>query len=109
MTDDMNGLIDGTNNYFIPASDKHIAREKIRARELKHSQWWTNAVGKGRCHYCCKPFKPEELTMDHVVPIVRGGKSTKRNVVPCCKMCNNKKSYLLPVEWSDYLKNLSQS
>ena len=109
MAGNMNGQIDGAYNYFIPASDKHMAREKMRAKELRHSQWWRNAVGKGRCYYCCNLFKARELTMDHIVPIVRGGKSTKRNVVPCCKMCNNKKSYLLPVEWSDYLKKLSQS
>jgi len=42
--------------------------------------------------------------MDHVVPIVRGGKSTKSNVVPCCKDCNNKKQYLLPIEWREYLE-----
>jgi 5-methylcytosine-specific restriction protein A len=36
--------------------------------------------------------------MDHIVPIARGGKSTKGNVVPCCKKCNNEKKYLTPVE-----------
>jgi len=36
--------------------------------------------------------------MDHIVPIVRGGKSVKSNVVPACKECNNKKKYLTPVE-----------
>jgi hypothetical protein len=36
-----------------------------------------------------------ELTMDHVVPLARGGKSTKGNVVPACKPCNNKKKQLL--------------
>ena len=36
--------------------------------------------------------------MDHVVPVSRGGKSTKGNIVPCCKECNNAKKYLTPVE-----------
>ena len=31
--------------------------------------------------------------MDHLIPIVRGGKSTKKNVVPACKACNTEKSY----------------
>jgi 5-methylcytosine-specific restriction endonuclease McrA len=43
------------------------------------------------------------LSMDHIVPIIRGGKTTKGNVVPVCKECNNKKKYLLPVEWETYL------
>jgi 5-methylcytosine-specific restriction endonuclease McrA len=44
--------------------------------------------------------------MDHIVPIIRGGKSTKRNIVIACKECNNKKKYMLPIEWEDYLIKL---
>jgi 5-methylcytosine-specific restriction endonuclease McrA len=33
--------------------------------------------------------------MDHIVPLIRGGKTTRGNVVPACKECNNKKKYLL--------------
>ena len=36
--------------------------------------------------------------MDHLIPLVRGGKSTKGNIVPACKDCNNKKKYALPWE-----------
>jgi 5-methylcytosine-specific restriction endonuclease McrA len=41
--------------------------------------------------------------MDHVVPLARGGVSTKANCVVACKECNNKKRYLLPMEWEEYL------
>jgi 5-methylcytosine-specific restriction endonuclease McrA len=47
--------------------------------------------------------------MDHLVPVARGGKSTKGNVVPACKPCNNKKKQLLPMEWDAYLKMLQPS
>lgn len=77
---------------------KHIAREKQKARELRKTQWWLNMLQHGICHYCDKKFSAEELTMDHVVPLVRGGKSTKGNIVVCCKSCNNDKKYLTPVE-----------
>lgn len=46
--------------------------------------------------------------MDHVVSLGRGGTSRKGNIVPACKECNNKKKYLLPVEWQEYLKALSE-
>ena len=46
--------------------------------------------------------------MDHVVPVVRGGKSTRNNVVPCCKECNSQKRYLLPVEWEEYLQRMGE-
>ncbi|MBF0118433.1 MAG: HNH endonuclease [Desulfobacterales bacterium] len=77
---------------------EHISREKRKARELRNSEWWKRRCAKGLCHYCNKPTPAKELTMDHIVPISRGGKSTKGNVAPACKECNNKKKYFLPME-----------
>lgn len=77
---------------------KHIAREKLKAQATRKSQWWKNKISQGICYYCQAKFPPDELTMDHVVPLSRGGRSTKGNLVPCCKACNNKKKYLTPAE-----------
>jgi 5-methylcytosine-specific restriction endonuclease McrA len=41
--------------------------------------------------------------MDHLIPLSRGGYSTKENLVPCCKECNNRKKYLLPAEFADLI------
>jgi 5-methylcytosine-specific restriction enzyme A len=82
----------------IKRDEAHIARERAKARELRDSQWWKGQLAIGRCHYCKGKFKPAELTMDHIVPVVRGGRSVKGNVVTSCKDCNNKKKYLTPVE-----------
>jgi 5-methylcytosine-specific restriction endonuclease McrA len=46
--------------------------------------------------------------MDHIVPISRGGQSTKGNVVATCKECNNAKRHFLPMEWEQYLKNIKK-
>lgn len=51
---------------------------------------------------------PKDLTMEHIVPLIRGGKSSKGNIVPACKECNNKKKYLLPIEWEEYLEQLNK-
>lgn len=96
-------------DYFEHADDQHISREKRKARELRSSQWWKNETAKGICYYCHGRFHPSELTMDHIVPIIRGGFTKKGNVVPCCKDCNNKKKYFLPVEWKEYLKQQEQA
>lgn len=82
----------------IHRDEKHIKREREKARELRKSSYFQNLLAKGICYYCGKKFPREELTMDHIVPVVRGGKSTKGNVVVACKECNNKKKYLTPVE-----------
>ncbi len=83
----------------IQKDEAHCKRERERARELRRSSWWNQQLQKGVCHYCHNSFQPDELTMDHVLPVVRGGKSTHGNCVPSCKTCNNEKKYLTPAEW----------
>lgn len=79
--------------YFSPASPEHQKREKAKARELRASSWWKGQTGRGKCYHCENNFQPQDLTMDHLIPIARGGKSDKKNCVPSCKECNTKKGY----------------
>jgi 5-methylcytosine-specific restriction endonuclease McrA len=53
------------------------------------------------CQYC---GSIEELTIDHVLPISRGGKSTFENCVTACKPCNSRKTNKLPNETGFHLK-----
>jgi len=89
-------------------TEQEITREKGKARRLRKSEWWSRKIQKGVCYYCNENVGRANLTMDHRVPMSRGGKSRRGNLVPACKECNNKKKYLLPVEWEDYLQSLSQ-
>ncbi|MBP5543139.1 MAG: HNH endonuclease [Kiritimatiellae bacterium] len=82
----------------MPVAEDAAAHEREAARELRASQWWKNQIAAGKCHYCGGMFKPSELTMDHVIPVARGGKSDRHNVVPCCKACNNAKKARMAVE-----------
>jgi 5-methylcytosine-specific restriction endonuclease McrA len=83
---------------FSGPDEKAIKREKEKARKLRQTAWWQSKLDKGECHYCGNKFPREEFTMDHVVPLSRGGTSTKGNIVVCCKECNNQKKSLTPVE-----------
>ena len=82
----------------IQSDPKQVKKEREKARELRNSDWWKNLLAKGECYYCHNKFAAEELTMDHIVPVARGGKSTRGNIVACCKECNNRKKYLTPAE-----------
>jgi len=84
--------------------EEDLKRTRHKARELRDSQWWKRRLAKGVCHYCGRSTPPKELTMDHIVPVSRGGKSTRGNVAPCCKECNTAKKQLLPMEWEQYLE-----
>lgn len=89
--------------YAYDLDEAQIRRERRKAREIRESQWWKRRLAKGICHYCNRNIPPDGLTMDHIVPIARGGRSTKGNLVTACKPCNNKKKQLLPMEWEEYL------
>jgi len=96
--------------YFeAQASPAEIGREKEKARALRKTQWWHRRISKGICTYCGQPTPPGALTMDHIVPLIRGGRSTRGNVAPACKECNNRKKYLLPIEWEELLRGFQNS
>jgi 5-methylcytosine-specific restriction endonuclease McrA len=95
-----------TDVYDVSEAD--IRREKEKARRLRRTQWWMNQVNRGICHYCRREVGRTDVTMDHIVPVSRGGRSRKGNVVPACKMCNNRKKSLLPIEWDEYLDSLTK-
>jgi len=92
---------------FIPEG-AGARREKAAARELRQSGWWKRRIADGRCHYCRRAVGAHRLTLDHVVPLIRGGRSVRGNVVPACKECNNTKKSLLPWEWNAYLERLDR-
>jgi 5-methylcytosine-specific restriction endonuclease McrA len=57
---------------------------------LARSEW--RAIlsrAKGRCYWCKKKCK--RLTMDHVIPLCKGGLHVKENVVAACRPCNSAK------------------
>lgn len=61
----------------------------------------------GRCFYC---GKPTHLTLDHFVPIVKGGGTTKANIILACRECNSSKHTKLPQEilaQLDFIESIS--
>ncbi len=56
------------------------------------------------CQYCGKQPGRQALTIDHVQPRSRGGKTKWENVVAACKQCNGKKGNRTPEEAGMLLK-----
>lgn len=82
----------------IQRDEAHIKRERAKARELRKTPYFQELFRKGICHYCGKKFPQSELTLDHIVPVARGGRSTRGNMAVCCRQCNMEKKYLTPAE-----------
>jgi 5-methylcytosine-specific restriction endonuclease McrA len=92
----------------MPADLAGVARERARGRALRASPWWKRRIADGVCFYCRRRVGGRALTMDHVVPLGRGGRSARGNVVPACKACNTRKRAMVPLEWQEYLDRLSR-
>lgn len=50
------------------------------------------------CQYCNTMPPRHKLTLDHVLPRSRGGKTTWENVVAACQKCNGRKGSRMPAE-----------
>ncbi|MDY0390597.1 HNH endonuclease [Desulfobulbus oligotrophicus] len=95
--------------YSLGTVDEAVIRaERHKARALRKSRWWQQKTASGTCWYCHRRVGYHNLTMDHVIPLARGGRSTRDNLVPCCRECNTKKKSALPIEWEEYMQSLQQ-
>jgi 5-methylcytosine-specific restriction endonuclease McrA len=78
------------------ASSRRRARESGSGGKLSKSEWLAILTAwNGLCAYCGAPG----TSIDHLIPIARGGKHDKSNVVPACKPCNSRKRTALPLNF----------
>ena len=85
---------------------KFVSKEKRRGMEeidydIKH---WRDVMVffGGRCAYCGQPdYKASKLERDHLVPLSKGGKTTRINIVPSCSHCNRSRGNK---EWRSWFR-----
>lgn len=67
---------------------------KKRRREIYQRDGW-------RCGYCGRGLRslPAERTLDHVVPVSRGGGHENANLKMACKRCNDQKQHRPRATW----------
>ncbi len=70
----------------IPFERKELSRKNVLLRD-----------GYG-CQYCGRKLSSSDLTIDHVMPRARGGRTSWDNVVTCCRRCNARKGDRTPEE-----------
>jgi len=57
--------------------------------DFSNAQWLTQIkLQNGRCFYCKNKI---DLTIDHIIPVSKGGEHTQSNIVAACKSCNSRK------------------
>jgi 5-methylcytosine-specific restriction endonuclease McrA len=87
-----------SQQILIPHVVQLLAFERMPRQEVKFSRGNIYLRDHNRCQYCGRKFSSAELSLDHVIPISRGGKSTWENVVCACLPCNVRKGNKLLTE-----------
>jgi 5-methylcytosine-specific restriction endonuclease McrA len=74
------------------ANTQHKRRSQKKDGKITLAEW--NTIKKQqhfRCYWCKVKFKDEELIMDHVIPLSKGGLHDASNIVASCQSCNSSK------------------
>ena len=71
------------------ANEHKYRAAKIAAGTFTGEEWKALCDAVGNICLCCGEAK--KLTVDHIVPISKGGANTIDNLQPLCKSCNSSK------------------
>ena len=92
-------------SILVPRVIRLLNYDKVPRREVKFNRRNIMARDGNRCQYCGRKLSVAQLSIDHVVPKSRGGKSSWLNVVTACNPCNTRKGGRMPAEASMRLLN----
>jgi 5-methylcytosine-specific restriction endonuclease McrA len=69
------------------------AREKSSQGKITRAEWEELKEFYDYTCLCCRKREPKiKLTLDHVVPLAKGGENSISNAQPLCGSCNSKKN-----------------
>lgn len=80
---DENGVVVNNESFVIPEKRRPISSD------IKYELYMRQ---KGICCYCGQYVTLSEATIDHIIPLCKGGKNEKSNFQCTCKKCNQLKA-----------------
>ena len=95
---------------LIRKGTSRIKPKRVKARKASHARQypphWRDEIcaeQKWKCAYCRRSISREgarAATLDHVIPLSRGGKNCRKNLVAACSPCNTAKSSMSAEEFA---------
>jgi len=82
----------------VPRIIRLLFYDRLPRQSVKLNRRNIFARDENRCQYCGKRYPTSELSIDHIVPRSRGGRSIWDNLVCACVACNVRKGGRLPQE-----------
>jgi 5-methylcytosine-specific restriction endonuclease McrA len=89
----------GPHRTTLPRAPRGLSRRARPDLHADHKRSLKRATLRDcgrRCVYCGTCLELHETTLDHVLPLARGGPHTPGNVVAACGPCNRRKGDMLP-------------
>ena len=82
-----------------------------RARFTREEKEAILTKTKGRCAHCGRDISVDVMTVEHAVPISRGGSNEDVNIVPLCSDCNTSKGFKVinPYDYYRFLRKNAMS
>jgi 5-methylcytosine-specific restriction endonuclease McrA len=84
--------------FKVPAVVRLVTAFSLHQQRIKFSRQNVLARDRWRCQYCGAKHPAGVLTLDHVLPRSRGGKTSWENIVTACSECNSTKGSRTPEE-----------
>ena len=78
------------NPDLIPVNNISKAKRKNNNRKRRHKLYYDRGITT--CYCCGKPMYFEDTTLEHIIPLSKGGSNNLDNLSLSHKDCNNKKS-----------------
>lgn len=83
-------------NYRCSGTDPYRERRGLSGSVWKRLRQTILERDGHKCNYC---GATDDLAVDHIIPLSRGGTNDPENLTPACKPCNSSKGDRLIEEW----------
>ena len=80
----------------VPRIVRLLFYDRLPRNEVKFNRRNIFARDKNHCQYCGKKYPTSELSLDHVIPKMLGGRAIWSNIVCACTKCNARKGGQTP-------------
>ena len=82
---------------------KQVAARKVFSPEIRNDVYERT---EGKCALCGKFVRFDQFTVDHIVPLAKGGTNDLENLQCTCKHCNAMKQDLSQTEFEDKMLDI---